>query len=155
MCKCLWVVLSGGWKQGKQSNDRKTTLNVHDGWPAQRQGFPGDASSKEPACQCRRLKRRGFSLWVRKIPWRKAWQPIQYSCLENPMDRGDWQATVHGVSKGRTQLKQWARTHSGDSLYQVPVIPAPPTVRAQKNLEWNQEEPMLTKQMQLGRANSI
>ena len=29
---------------------------------------------------------------------------FQYSCLENPMDRGAWQATVHGVSKSRTQL---------------------------------------------------
>jgi len=29
---------------------------------------------KNPACQCRRLKRSGFDLWVRKIPWRRAWQ---------------------------------------------------------------------------------
>ena len=32
--------------------------------------------------------------------------PIQYSCLENPMDRGPWRATVHGVTKSRIQLKQ-------------------------------------------------
>ena len=32
--------------------------------------------------------------------------PLQYSCLENPMDRGAWQATVHGVAKSRTRLKQ-------------------------------------------------
>ena len=38
-------------------------------------GFPGDASGKEPACQCRRRKRRGFDPWVGKIPWKKAWQP--------------------------------------------------------------------------------
>ena len=30
--------------------------------------------------------------------------PLQYSCLENPMDREAWQATVHGVAKSRTQL---------------------------------------------------
>ena len=30
--------------------------------------------------------------------------PLQYSCLENPMDRGAWRATVHGVAKSRTQL---------------------------------------------------
>ena len=30
---------------------------------------------------------------------------LQYSCLENPMDRGAWEATVHRVSKSRTQLK--------------------------------------------------
>ena len=34
--------------------------------------------------------------------------PLQYSCLENPMDRGAWRATVHGVAKSRTQLKQLA-----------------------------------------------
>ena len=32
--------------------------------------------------------------------------PLQYSCLENSMDRGAWRATVHGVTKGRTRLKQ-------------------------------------------------
>ena len=30
--------------------------------------------------------------------------PLQYSCLENPMDRGAWWATVHGIAKSRTQL---------------------------------------------------
>ena len=39
-------------------------------------GFPGGASGKEPACQCRRHKRLGFDPWVGKIPWRRAWQPI-------------------------------------------------------------------------------
>ena len=31
--------------------------------------------------------------------------PLQYSCVENPMDRGTWQATVHRVAKSQTQLK--------------------------------------------------
>ena len=44
----------------------------------------------------RRLR---FDPWVRKIPWRRKWQPTQYSCLGNPMDRGAWWATVHGVAK--------------------------------------------------------
>ena len=34
-------------------------------------GFPGDASGKEPGCQCRRHKRHGFNPWVGKIPWGK------------------------------------------------------------------------------------
>ena len=38
-------------------------------------GFPGGASGKEPACQCRRHKRCGFDHWVQKIPWKKVWQP--------------------------------------------------------------------------------
>ena len=37
--------------------------------------FPGSATGKEPTCQCRRHKRCGFDPWVRKIPWRRAWQP--------------------------------------------------------------------------------
>ena len=45
-----------------------------------------------------------FNYWVGKIPWRRAWQPIQYSCLESPMDRGTWWATVHVVAKGQTRL---------------------------------------------------
>ena len=38
-------------------------------------GFPGGASGKEPASQCRRHKKRGFNPWVGKIPWRRARQP--------------------------------------------------------------------------------
>ena len=37
--------------------------------------------------------------------------PSQYSCLENPVDRGVWQVTVHGVAKGWTQLK-WLSIHA-------------------------------------------
>ena len=37
--------------------------------------FAGSASGKEPTCQCRRRKRRGFNPWVGKMPWRRAWQP--------------------------------------------------------------------------------
>ena len=38
-------------------------------------GFPGGTSDEEPACQCRRCKRRGFNPWVRKIPCRRECQP--------------------------------------------------------------------------------
>ena len=38
--------------------------------------FPVGASGKEPVCQSRRCKRCGFDPWVRKIPWRRAWQPV-------------------------------------------------------------------------------
>jgi len=53
-------------------------------------------SSTESACQ---FKRRRFNPWVEKIPWRRKWQPTG-----NPMDRRAWWATVHGVTKSRTQL---------------------------------------------------
>ena len=38
-------------------------------------GFPGGASGKEPTCQCRQHKRHMLNPWVRKIPWRRSWQP--------------------------------------------------------------------------------
>ena len=38
-------------------------------------------------------------------------KPLQYSCLENPMDRGTWQATVHRVTKSQTWVKQ-LNTHT-------------------------------------------
>ena len=41
--------------------------------------------------------------------------PLQYSCLENPEDRGAWWATVHGLAKSQTRLKQLAmRGNMGD-----------------------------------------
>ena len=34
--------------------------------------------------------------------------PLQYSCLENPMDGGDWEVTVHGVAKSQTRLRDFS-----------------------------------------------
>ena len=45
--------------------------------------------------------------------------PLQYSCLENSMDRGTWWATVHGVTKSQTQLS--------DYIYVNPHLPIHPT----------------------------
>ena len=66
-------------------------------------GFPGDSDSRV-RLQCRRP---GLYPWVGKICWRRAWKPLQYSCPENPMDRGAWQATVYGVAKGQTRLSDF------------------------------------------------
>ena len=41
----------------------------------------------------------GFDPWVKKIAWRRAWQPLQYPYLENPMDRAAWWAAVHEVTE--------------------------------------------------------
>ena len=41
---------------------------------------------------------------VGRIPWRREWNPLQYCGLENPMDRGAWRATVHGVAQSQTRL---------------------------------------------------
>ena len=66
---------------------------------------------KNPPTNASRPKRQGFDPWVGKIPWRRAGNPLQYSCLENPMDRGAWRATVHRVAKSQQGLKQLS-THT-------------------------------------------
>ena len=45
-----------------------------------------------------------------KFPGEGNGNPLQYSCLGNPMDRGTWWATVHGVTKSRTQLSNFTFT---------------------------------------------
>ena len=74
----------------------------HDCW--QLSDFPGDSLVKLFACQCGRCRRCGCEPWVGKISWRRKWQPTQYSCLENPMDRGAWQAIAHGIARVRQDL---------------------------------------------------
>ena len=60
-------------------------------------GLPRWCGGKESACQCRRCRRRGFDLWVWRIPWGGKWQPTPVF-----LDRGVWWAIVHGVAKSRT-----------------------------------------------------
>ena len=67
--------------------------------------IPGGPSDKEPACQWRRHKRQRVNPWVRKIPGRRKWQPTPAFCLENPLERGAWQATLHRVAKSQILLK--------------------------------------------------
>ena len=73
--------------------------------------LPRWQSGKEPTCQCGRHKRPGFDSWVGKISWRRNWQSTQYSCLENPADRGAWQATVHGIARSWPLLSMSANEH--------------------------------------------
>ena len=54
-------------------------------------------------CQCRKCKRLRFDTWVWKTPGKGNGNLLQYSCLENPMNRGAWRAMVHGLSKSWTQ----------------------------------------------------
>ena len=74
-------------------------------------GFPGGSADKESTCQCRR--RRSHS-WVRKTPGGGNGSPLQYACLGNPMNRGAWQAAVHGVARTE-RLSTRAHTTCTDS----------------------------------------
>ena len=69
--------------------------------------LPKWLSGKRTHLKCRRCR---FDPWVGKIPQRRNGKPLQYSCLGNPMHRGLWWTTVHGVANeldGTTQ-QQWA-----------------------------------------------
>ena len=66
-------------------------------------GIPWWLSGEESACQCKRCD----SIPVlRRSPGEGNSNPLQYSGLRNPMDRGAWWATVYGVAKSQTQLSE-------------------------------------------------
>ena len=97
-------------------------------------GFPSGAGGKEPTCQSRRLKKCGFDPWVENIPQVWNGSPLQYSFLQNPMDRGAWQATVHRAAKSQTWLK-WISMHAYflwclwiPLLYLLPILGFPPCI---------------------------
>ena len=62
-------------------------------------GFPSGSESKESACNAGDL---GSIPWLRRSPGEGNGNLLQYSCRENPMDRGAWRATVYGVTKNWT-----------------------------------------------------
>ena len=64
-------------------------------------GFPGDSDSKESPCN---VEDPGSIPGLGRSPGGGYGNPLQYSCLDNPMDRGAWQATTHGATKNQMQL---------------------------------------------------
>ena len=67
--------------------------------PTASKGFSGGSEVKASACNAGNL---GSIPGSERSPGEGNGNPPQYSCLENPMDRGAWWATVHGVAKSRT-----------------------------------------------------
>ena len=74
-------------------------------------GFPAGSEVKASACNAGDL---GSIPGSGRSPGEGNGNPLQYSCLENPMDGGAWWATVHGVTKSRTGLSDF--TFTLDSL---------------------------------------
>ena len=69
-------------------------------------GFPDGPSGKEPTCQCRRHKRWGFDPWVRKIPWRRTWQPTPVFLPGESHGQRSLAGYSPQEAKSGTQLKQ-------------------------------------------------
>ena len=83
-----------------------TLLSVH-----LDQGLPWWLSSKESACNSGAAGDTGTIPGLGRSPGGKHGNPLRYSCLENCVDRGARQATVHWVAKSQTRLKQ-LNTHT-------------------------------------------
>ena len=71
-------------------------------------GFPGGSEVKVSAFNAGDL---GLIPGLGRSPGEGNGNPLQYSCLENPMDGGAWWATVHGVAKSQTQLRKFSSLH--------------------------------------------
>ena len=65
-------------------------------------GFPGGSDSKESACNAGDLS---SVPGLGRSPGRRNGNPLQYSCLENPMEVGAWWATVQGVAE--LDMTEW------------------------------------------------
>ena len=75
--------------------------------------FPGSSDGKESACN---EGDPGLIPQSGKSPGEGSGNPLQYSCLENPMDRGTWWASVHGVMKSQTWLSSFHFHHMPASI---------------------------------------
>ena len=62
---------------------------------------PGGPDGKESACSAGDV---GSIDGLGRSPGEGNGSPLQYACLKNPMDRGTWRATVHGIADSRTQV---------------------------------------------------
>ena len=77
-------------------------------------GFPGGTSGKESTCQCRRHKRCEFNLWVRRIPWRRAWQPTPVFLPGKPHEQRSLMGySPWGSKRVRHDWSDLVYTHAG------------------------------------------
>ena len=75
---------------------------------------PAGGSNKEPACWCRRPKKYRFNPWVRKIPWRREWQPTPVFLPRQPHGQ---LAKVHRVAESWASLKRLSTWATRASLF--------------------------------------
>ena len=94
-------------KTKPQCGKERSVLNLRN----DHSGLPWWLNGKESTCKAGTAEDAGSIPGSGRSPGGEHGNPLQYSCLKNPMDRGAWRATVHGVAKSRTGLK-WLSTHS-------------------------------------------
>ena len=77
---------------------------MYGGFITEEARFPGGSDGNGSASNAGDLGSIPGSGWS---PGEGNGNPLQYSCLENPMDEGAWEATVHGVTKSQTQISDF------------------------------------------------
>ena len=94
--------------QGQFLSDCSLLPSTYTKHPQRPKGFLGGSVEKNSRANARRHRRlvssQGLIPGSGRSPGGGSGNPLQYSCLETPMDRGTWQATVHGVAKSLTRL---------------------------------------------------
>ena len=129
--------------QGDQTSQpyRKSVLNIH--W----KGFHGGSDGKESACSAADS---GLIPGSGRSPGEGNDNPLQYSCLENPMDWGAWWATVHGIIRVRHDLASKPPPFIGSIDTEAPIL-WPPDAKSQlirndpdTGKVWGQEEKGMT-----------
>ena len=76
-------------------------------------GFPGGSVVKNLPAKAGEIIDVGSIPGLGRYPGGGNGNPLQYSCLENPMDKGAWWVTVHGVANSQTRLSTHTYTHTG------------------------------------------
>ena len=117
---CLENPMDGGvWWSTVHGVAKETDMTERLHFHIHTLGLPWWLSGQESTCQCRRHR---FNSWVRKLPWRRKWQPTSVFLPGKPMDRGAWWATIHRVAQSQTQLKRLSMHACMNSVYMsIPI----------------------------------
>ena len=99
---------SGGLNQTNQASPSAYSIGV-----SNRLGFPCDSAGRKSACNVGDL---GLIPGLERSPGEGNGYPLHYSGLENPMNRGAWQAIVHGVTKSWPRLSIHTHPHTHTAL---------------------------------------
>ena len=103
------------------------TVFPHSSYESSYEDFPHSSVGKESACNAGDL---GWIPGSGRSPGEGNGNPLQYSCLENPMDRGAWWATAHGVARSWTRLNDFhTQSFLGEGDFATPYTnPSHPVI---------------------------
>ena len=101
----IYVEISAIWKPSHQQENNAAKIKIVKSYYYNK-GLPTVSVVKNLPAKAGDV---GLILGSGRSPGEGNGNPLQYSCLENPMDGGAWWTAVHGVTKSRTRLNNWAQ----------------------------------------------